>query len=216
MAVFEALLAKLALGAVFGKAKNLAGKGVAALNRVPTPVWEAVTVVAYLAAFVGLHQHYANAALKAADTAGYQRRANEDAKALIELRQRAATAEATGKAIAQDTRSTNDATNRSIASDTSALLVRGPGASRSRCVGNPTVPAASGEPVTPAHPADDAGNLLPGGDGTAERADVPWRWLVGRAGQCDLDRAENVAWRDWYARQSAAWLTLKAETERAK
>jgi hypothetical protein len=31
---------------------------------------------------------------------------------------------------------------------------------------------------------------------------VPWAWLVGHAEQCDINRSEALAWREWYSRQS--------------
>src|SRR4051812_20894130 len=76
---------KNAASPLFGKVKSAATKGVGLLATVPKPVWEAIAVVGYVVALIALHQHYANAALKAADKAGYERRASEDAAALIEL-----------------------------------------------------------------------------------------------------------------------------------
>jgi hypothetical protein len=118
---------KIAASLIFGRAKAVAGKGVGILSSIPKPVWEAIAVVGYVVALFALHQHYANAAIKAADAAGYERRASEDAAALIELRNRAATAEATGKAISQESRSRNDAQNADIHGTAGAIRMRGPG-----------------------------------------------------------------------------------------
>jgi hypothetical protein len=206
--MFEALIAKLVGSLIFGKAKDVATKGVGLLATIPKPVWEALAVVGYVLALFFLHQHYADAALKAADAAGYERRAAEDAKVIVEMRARGQTAEANGKTISTDTRSTNDAANAGTNAAADSLLAHGPGAARCGHVSNSAVPAASGEHEPGSdRPADGAGTVLPGDD---QLAAVPWNWLVGRARQADLDRSEVLAWRDWYVRQNAEWQKLKA------
>lgn len=163
-------------------------------------------------ALLFLHQHYAHAALKAADQAGYDRRASEDVKVLADLRRDVAVADAQVKAIAAKERKTNDEANARIAADAGTLLVHGPGkaaAANCRPVSDPGVSAVSGGPQPPANAANDAGAILPGGDGPTDRAVVPWGWLVGRAKECDLDRAEAVAWRNAHAGDAAAWERLR-------
>jgi hypothetical protein len=201
--------ARLAGSLILGKAKAVAGKGVGILTRIPKPVWEAVAVIGYLVALIALHQHYANAALKAADQAGYERRASEDAAALIELRNRAHTAETNGKAISQDERSKNDAQVADIHRTADAIRLRGPGAASSGRVDHPALPAASGEPQPAPGASGAAADPVPAADGPDPLAVVSWRWLVGTGEQCDIERAENVSWRGWYVRQSAEWAKLK-------
>lgn len=204
--LFASIGAKLAASFLGQKVKQGAGL----LSEIPQPVWEALTVVGYVLAFVALHWHYEKAALKAADERGYERRASEDADALVELQKRARGAEALATQISQATRTKNDADNASIHAAAGSLLAHGPGAARCGLVGHSVVPAASGEPRAVDHqPTDATGALLPGDDGQANLAAVPWNWLVGRSEQCDLDRAEALAWRDWYMRQAAAWERLK-------
>jgi hypothetical protein len=175
---------------------------------VPKWAWIVLAVVAAVAGAYLWHQHVAGKALKSADAAGYARAKAEDAKALQDLRSKANEAASNGRSIAQDTRSKNDETNRAAHAAAGDLLVRGAGASRSRCVGDPAVPAASGEHGAAPDAAHVARALLSDDDRTADRADVPWRWLVGRAEQSDLDRAEVVAWRSWYQRQADEWNRL--------
>jgi hypothetical protein len=182
----------------------------ATLAKVPPKVWYGLAIVAALVASILVHQHYAHKALKAADAAGYARAAKEDADALVALRKRAEVAEANAKAIAQDIRNRNDETNRAIAADAASLKLRGPGAASCRRISDPALPATRGQPVAADHQRADAapGQVL-ATDGQPDLAAVPWQWLVGRAEQCDLDRAESLSWRDWYARQSAEWAKLK-------
>jgi hypothetical protein len=196
---------KLLLGRMWTNAK-------ADYARIPPKVKLVLLALALAFAAFLLHQHVAHKALKAADQAGYNRRASEDAAALVELQRRVRTAEANGTAIATDTRSKNDASNSAINAHADALSMRGPGAARCRQVSNPVVPAASSEHGAGSdRPADAAGGSVPAGDGQSNLAAVPFDWLVNRARQCDLDRAENLSWRDWYVRESAEWQKLTSE-----
>lgn len=69
--------------------------------------------------------------------------------------------------------------------------VLGPGKAGLWCP-DPAGPAGGRD--APAAERDDGGYRLPSPD----RAAVPWGWLVSRAQQCDLDRAEVIAWRTWH------------------
>lgn len=178
------------------------------LKAVPRWVWIAIAIgLALLGAYLW-HQHAAGKALKAADQAGYDRAKAEDAAALKQLREKAAQATGAGRAIADDTRSKNDETNRAVRADAADLLLRGPGASRCRPVGNPAVPATGGQPQPAPAATDAARALLSVDDRLTDGAVVPWRWLVARAEASDLDRAEVIAWRNWYQRQAAEWKKL--------
>lgn len=103
--------------------------------------------------------------------------------------------------ISAKARSLNDATNRRIAAGADALRVRGPG--KAACL-NPATPGAS-RYVAPAGKPDAAGPDVPAGDGEALLAAVPWPWLVDRAEQCDLNRAEAETWRAWHRQLEEAW-----------
>lgn len=91
--------------------------------------------------------------------------------------------------IKEQNREEADRINR----DADTLRLSGPG--RARCPA-PAKPANGREPQ-PRLP-DVAGPEMPADD----RAAVPWGWLVQRAEQCDLNRAEVLAWRDWHKQLS--------------
>jgi hypothetical protein len=207
--LFASIGAKLAATFIGQKVKDGAGF----LASVPKPVWEGFTVVAYVLALLFLHQHYANAALKAADAAGYQRRADEDAKAIVELAAKVRTTDAQLAAIATNQRNHADEENRRTNADADALLVRGPGKATAPVCGGPVansrVPAAASGPQPANRTAQDTGALLPGGDGQADRTIVSWRWLVGTIRQCDLDRTEALSWRNDYQARAKVWAQLK-------
>lgn len=188
------------------------------LRWVPAWAWKALAIVAVLLGFYLWHGHAVTKALSAADKAGYERRAAEDAKALVELLQRARTAEATAAAISADERKKNDEASRAVRSSAADLSMRGPGASSAdrRCESRSGLSAPAGGPQPSVDAGNVAGALLSVDDRLAERADVPWRWLVARAEQCDLDRAEVIAWRNNYQRQAAEWKKLYGDKPPSK
>jgi hypothetical protein len=105
-------------------------------------------------------------------------------------------AQAAGKQISKDIRGKTDEENRRIAGDADAVRVSGPG--KAVCRPAPAAPGghdkASGKPDAP-------GPQVPPADSAA----VPWPWLVQRAEQADLNRAEVLAWREWYDKLVASW-----------
>lgn len=100
------------------------------------------------------------------------------------------------KVIAKDVKDRNDEQVRIIYRDAAAVRVRGPG--KAVC---PRLPAPAGGSQAPAGKPDAPGPAVPPDD----RAAVPWNWLVDRAQQCDLNRAEALSWREWYDRISKEW-----------
>jgi hypothetical protein len=104
--------------------------------------------------------------------------------------------DAANRQIAADIREKNDEENRRIAGDADTLRVSGPGRSRVACA-----PAAAGGHQPANGKPDVAGPQMPATDSAA----VPWPWLVQRAEQADLNRAEVLSWRDWYQRLLAQW-----------
>lgn len=164
------------------------------LGRVPRQVWIGIGSALLLAGLIWLHQHKAHQAITAAEKRGEDRAyARVEAKA-IKLAKDAA-------AISAKARSLNNETNRRIAADADHLRVRGPG--RAACL-NPVTPS-SGRYVAPVGKPDVAGPDLPTADGEALLAAVPWPWLVDRAEQCDLNRAEAETWRAWHKALNGAW-----------
>jgi Tfp pilus assembly protein FimV len=149
--------------------------------------------------------------LKAAHDAGYAERAAQDAEALKALTARVEQITANTNKIASDIRGNTDAQAASShATVADGLSVHGPGAAHCRPVTVPALPAASGQHDTPAGAADAAAGSVPASNGESELAGVPWRWLVGRGEQADLDGQEVRAWREWYQREAAEWEKLRA------
>jgi hypothetical protein len=105
-------------------------------------------------------------------------------------------AQATIAKLTREIRNRTDEENRRIAGDADAVRLRGPG-----------------KAVCRAAPAAASGHEPVGGNGDAsrpqvpsdDRAAVPWEWLTDRAEQSDLNRAEVLAWRDWYRRLVESW-----------
>lgn len=200
-----ALVAKFGLKAVLGGVGSFFGK-------VPRWAWIALAIVVLFAGLIIWHQAKARAAIAAAraqqkvvDDTAWQAAFDRERQAATEWRH---AAELNAAAISNRTRTNNDETNSHIDAGANDLLLRGPGKAAA-CVGpvdHSVVPTAGGQPGAGDHrPPDGTGTVLPGDDGGAQRAVVPWNWLVGRARQCDLDRAEAVTWRDWYQQQAKAW-----------
>lgn len=166
------------------------------LKAVPWQVWAAIGLAVALWLGVQWHQHEAGQALEAAEKRGEDRAyANVEAKAKA-LEEKA-------RELAQQIRSRTDETNRRIAGDADDLRLRGPG--RAACPVAP--PAGAGGRDEAGGAGDAAGPQMPSGD----RAAVPWGWLVDRAEQCDLNRAEALAWREWRRRYTAEWEKWRAE-----
>jgi uncharacterized membrane protein len=178
------------------------------LKLVPARAWKALAIVAVLIALFFWHQHAMHKALKAADHAGYERRADEEAKALARFTAKVDEYTRATDKIAREARTRNDQQALDIRRAGDALSVRGPGKART---GRPAaVPASSGEHGTASGNAPGpAATVVPASDGQDEFAAVPWSWLVGTGTQCDLDAAEVIEWRGWYQRQVAEWEKLR-------
>lgn len=172
---------------------------------VPRWVWIALAAVAVLTAGIVWHQHRARAAIQAAvkreDAAWASRLADAEKRAQAARME----AEKTSAAISENVRKQNDQANRTIAADAAALRLRGPGAASCRQVDYPRVSAGAGRSIAASAKSDAAGPQVPSDDLAA----VPWQWLTGRAEEHDQLRAETLAWRDWYAKQFAAWEKMR-------
>lgn len=186
------MLSEIAAWAAWGKAKSL---------------WQAIPnwlkLFVLIAALLFAHQWYAHRQLKAADAAGYKRGQADLSETIKNLQARLAASDA---AIAADERKKNDAKVITIAAAAGSLSLHGPG--KATCPRPVAVSAASREPVAPAGAGSPAPTAVPSENGDDALAAVPWRWLVGTGEQCDLERAENVAWRNDYARRYAEWVKV--------
>lgn len=141
---------------------------------------------------------------------GYNQARAEDRAALDELRRKLKTAGDNMATISHDQRSKNDAARHNIDAAAGSLSLQGPGAARCRREPAAAVPASAGRSQPPARPAGPAPDSVPSEDGADPLAAVPWGWLVGTGKQCDLDRAENIAWRNAYVGWVAEWEKLRA------
>lgn len=167
------------------------GRGLA---RIPAWAWIALCVA--LAAFLAWRWH--GGEVRAADQAGYNR-------AMAEIRTKAervtrlandATKRATDlqQAINTEERNRHEAQARHIAADAAALRrMRPSGALRCGPADPAPVPGIPGRPAAP------------GGRADAPLVAVDWKWLIDRAEQADLNRAEALTWRSWYERQRDAY-----------
>lgn len=150
------------------------------LSRIPKAVWLALGVLACL--FLIWRWH--NGEIKEAEKRGADRAYAAVEKKALELKAQA-------DAAADKIRSKTDEQARTIAADADVIRMSGPGKARA-C----PVPQSPGRREEAGGRTDAAGPEVP----TDDRAAVPWQWLAQRAEQCDLNRNEVLAWREWHQR----------------
>lgn len=174
-----------------------------AFKSIPRFVWYALAAALLYAFAIGWY----NGKIEAAEKRGAERAYASVERQARELERKA---NALNAKIAAALKEKNDVENRRIAADADAHRLRGPGAAR--CAGPALIPPASGGHVAAGGRSDAAGPGMPAED----RAAVPWSWLVDRAEQHDLHRAEVLAWREWHRRFTAEWSAWRAEAERER
>jgi hypothetical protein len=165
----------------------------AMLGRVPRAVWIALAVIAVL--FVGVRVH--SGKVKAYGKAQFEAGRNSAKADMVALQVKLNAANAK---IAADMRIKNDAKANAIRDDATRLSVRGPGKAACPAV----IPSRSGGSVAPGGQGNAAVDQVPDG----ERVDLiglPFAGAVAGAEQADLNRAEVLSWREWYAKMSAEW-----------
>lgn len=199
------------LAAGIGARAVLGGLG-ARLKAVPTWAWVALAVAVTIFGACLWFDHQIDAAREE----GAQLERAKSAAAFNRLRVKAdgirQRSEALSGKISTTLKGQNDETNRRIAADAAGLRLSGPGAAGARCVDHSGVPAAAGEPVAGRRAGHaSAAELL----ATDWHATVSWRWLVDRAEQCDLNRAEALIWRDWYEQQALAHEVMRNQARAA-
>lgn len=175
---------------------------VGAFKSVPRFVWYALAAALVFAFAV----HWFNGRIEAAEKRGAERAYANVERQARELERKA---NALNARIVTAIKEKNRVENARIAADADALRLRGPGAAR--CASAASLPSGPGGRVAAGGRSDAAGSGVPVQDSAA----VPWGWLVNRAEQADLNRAEVLAWREWHARFTAEWAKWKAEAERA-
>jgi hypothetical protein len=166
------------------------------IKAVPAWAWKAAGIIAALVGAFLVHQHYAHKAIANAYAQGKADEAKHVEQQALKIK--AKVDALTGKIAAQE-RMKNDEQNRRIAAAADDLRLRGPG--KATCAGSASLPSAAGGHVAPSGDGNAAGPQVPSDD----RAAVPWGWLVNRAEEHDVDRAEVLSWREWYSRLVAAW-----------
>jgi hypothetical protein len=159
------------------------------LKRIPRAAWIALAVIAILALGTCAHK-------RSVKKFGEERYAAGVAYEAARIEKKAKAIAARAETIAATLRSQNNETNRRIAGDADTLRVSGPG--KAACVSSATPGAGRRQPAS--GNGNAAGPQVPAGNGPAlpELAAVPWPWLVNRAEQCDLNRAEVLTWREWH------------------
>lgn len=190
-----AFLAPAALRLILGRAFTNAKSDLA---KIPPKGWLIIAIVLAIVVGFFVHQHYAHAAIKAAEKRGYDQAIvdvkAEQARLDARARARKARIETAATNITQKTEVHLAKTVTDIAGDARALRLRG---------------APRLEPIR------ITGGALPGfsgaaglGDGAAQGAvlglaQVPWGELVDHGELCDVDRAKLGALQGWIREQAA-------------
>lgn len=164
------------------------------LGRIPRSAWIAAAVIAVLLLGTCAHKRAVSNFGKERYAAGVKAEGDRIASKAAKIAKKA-------EEISAKARELNSETNRLIIADARTVLVRGPG--KAACL-NPATPGAS-RYVTPVRKPDAPRPEVPTGDGQPLLAAVPWPWLVDRAEQCDLNRAEAETWRAWHRQLEEAW-----------
>jgi hypothetical protein len=181
----------------------------AVLAKIPPKGWIAIGAAALLVVGYFVHQHKAHAAIAAAYAKGssdrdaaWQKRLDAERAAGQQWK---AKAEANAAKISQEERAHHEDDLNVIAARADAQRVRGPGkAAAPSCGGHgdaARLPASPGGHVA-AGVAPDA--TMAGLSPDQGLAIVRWDDLTSFAASHDAERAENLSWRSWYARQAEA------------
>ncbi len=163
------------------------------LGRVPKQVWLALAVVALLVLGVLWHGH----AIKKHDKAiriAVTAEINAKTQKLIDgLNSKNAQ-------LTADLRRKSDETVRTIIHDAGTVRLSGPG--KAQCRASLPIAASGSQPTRGA--GGTAVAEVPPGQGL-DLIGLPFAPTVDFSEQADLNRAETLAWREWYAKLLAAW-----------
>lgn len=158
---------------------------------VPRWAWIVLASAFLFGVLVWAHQREVKQTIAAAEKRGEDRAYANVAKKTKELERKA-------NDLTEKIKERNREENSRITAAADDLRLRGPGKARANCPGVPSGPSRR-------QPADGQANAAGPGVPSGEFATVPWGWLIERAEKCDLNRAESLAWREWYAKQSELW-----------
>jgi hypothetical protein len=182
---------KLFLSGMLGKLWSAIQKFLGSLN---AQGWLGLVASAVLA-FLYIHQAGETRHWKK-QSAQFEKLYRADETSLKRIADQANSLKEKADRIAAEIRSKTDETNHRISGDAADILRGGPG----KAVCHST-PASSGGSQPQGGAGNAPGLTLPPADSAA----VPWIWLTERSEQADLNRAEVLAWREWYARLVAEW-----------
>jgi hypothetical protein len=190
--------------AIWSFLKGLPGLAKIVYRMFPPRVWLAVGAVIFVCILAFLHGQQVGRALSkaraegaAAADARWQKLYTDQRDSALAWKQKA---ESEQTNITNVIRESHDEEIRRIDNVADALRLRGPGKAVA-CTGqvdHAGVPASASGPGASSWKPDASGPDLP----AEQWAAVPWQWLVQRAQQCDLNRAEALAWREWHSKQS--------------
>jgi hypothetical protein len=203
--MFAGLFAKLALGALWSRAKTNA---VNDWHAVPPKarLWM-IAAVALVAAFF-IHQHVAHVKMahRLADgfKAGYAKAVADDKAAIDKMRAAKTKAEQDGAAAANALKEAHNAKVTSVSSAVADLVRDGPGKARCGRIDYPGLATLPSGQVTTSGTGTPAVDPVPAGGGPVLIA-VPFTDFVRLSGQCDIIRDEVAKARMNDDQQRAIW-----------
>lgn len=188
------------------------------LKAVPLKVWLAIAALAFVCGLLWWHNHE----VKAAYNRGYATATVErDAKWSDAFDTMHGAAQAYAAAFNQQSATLSNQIGarheqdlRAIADRADALRLHGPGRATATCTrpgGSAGLPATARLNEPPGGAAHDGVAGLPD---EVPMAIVPWPDLVQRSEDADADRAEVIAWREWFDANRKAWADYKAKLQR--
>lgn len=203
--MFEGLIAKIALGALWGRVKTNA---VHDWQAIPPKARTAILIALAAIALFFVHQHFAHRALKAQFSAGYKQAQKDDAETALNLK---AQIDALNVTIANQQRKIYDAQVARNSAAADALRVRGPG--KASCTVYSGGPSGAGGHIEAAAAGDAAVGQVPDRTGTALIA-MPFNDALGFAQAYDDLLAEAAAWRGQRAAETASLATVKVDGDK--
>jgi hypothetical protein len=196
------LAAKVGAGASMSALQAFFGK---------IPVWMRWTLLGLLIAAAGFvwHQHAAHKAIAAAEKRGADAAYANMASQAVALKVKA---DALNTSLAQAIREKNDEESRRIAADADALRVSGPGKAVCRSPGLAGGPSgyveAGGSRAAAVDTLSDSQGI--------DLIGLPFAGAVAGAEQADLNRAEVIAWREWWTRFDVQWKAYQQDADKAR
>jgi multidrug efflux pump subunit AcrA (membrane-fusion protein) len=147
------------------------------------------------------HDDAVRAQQKAADESAFAKQAAAVARQAASIRKQT---EQLLSAISQVERNRNAQANRATVAAADDLRLRGPGKASCGPLDYSGVPASPGGHDATIGKTNAPVAAVPDPQ-RVELIALPFAGTVNAAEVCDMNRNENATWRDWYAREYAAW-----------